>query len=115
MLGNRGFSDGVESRVRFSHSFSSAKNALSAAMGFIYKTSHNTYGSSLIEGLLLLQSLWFSNWQGPSSLPWDFPDGSVVKDLSANDAYAGDVGSIPGQGRSPGGLQSMGPLRVRYL
>ena len=28
-----------------------------------------------------------------------FPAGSVAKDLSAN---AGDVGSIPGSGRSPG-------------
>ena len=29
-----------------------------------------------------------------------FPDGSVVKNLPAS---AGDVGSIPGSGRSPGG------------
>ena len=29
-----------------------------------------------------------------------FPDGSVIKNLPAN---AGDVGSIPGSGRSPGG------------
>ena len=29
-----------------------------------------------------------------------FPDGSVVKNLPAN---SGDVGSIPGLGRSPGG------------
>ena len=31
---------------------------------------------------------------------WGFPDGSGVKNLPAN---AGDVGSIPGSGRSPGG------------
>ena len=31
---------------------------------------------------------------------WGFPGGSVVKNLPAN---AGDVGSIPGSGRSPGG------------
>ena len=31
--------------------------------------------------------------------PRGFPGGSVVKNLSAN---AGDVGSIPGSGRSPG-------------
>ena len=32
-------------------------------------------------------------------LPWGFPGGSVVKNLLAN---AGDAGSIPGSGRSPG-------------
>ena len=52
----------LRARVRFSHSFSSAKNVLNVAMGFIYKTLDNTYGSSLIEDLFLLQSLWFSNW-----------------------------------------------------
>ena len=31
---------------------------------------------------------------------WGFPDGSVVKNLPAN---AGDRGSIPGLGNSPGG------------
>ena len=31
--------------------------------------------------------------------PWGFPGGSVVKNASAN---AGDVGLIPGLGRSPG-------------
>ena len=34
-----------------------------------------------------------------SILIWDFPGGSVVKNLPAN---AGDDGSIPGSGRSPG-------------
>ena len=29
--------------------------------------------------------------------PWDFPGGAVVKNLPAN---AGDMGSIPGPGRS---------------
>ena len=33
----------------------------------------------------------------------DFPAGSVVKDLPATAGDAGDVGSIPGLGRSPGG------------
>ena len=32
-----------------------------------------------------------------------FPDGSVVKNLSANAGDAGGVGLIPGSGRSPGG------------
>ena len=31
-----------------------------------------------------------------------FPDGSVVKNLSANARDAGDTGSFPGSGRSPG-------------
>ena len=31
------------------------------------------------------------------------PDGSVVKNLPANDGDARDVGLIPGLGRSPGG------------
>ena len=33
------------------------------------------------------------------SLIWGFPGGSVVKNLPAS---AGDLGSIPGSGRSPG-------------
>ena len=33
-------------------------------------------------------------------LPQGFPGGSVIKNLPAN---VGDVGSIPGTGRSPGG------------
>ena len=32
-----------------------------------------------------------------------FPGGSGVKDLPANAGDAGDVGSIPGSGRPPGG------------
>ena len=32
-----------------------------------------------------------------------FPGGSVVKNLPADAGHAGDVGSIPGRGRSPGG------------
>jgi len=66
-----------------------------------------------------------------ANLPLGFPGGSVVKNLPAS---VGDVGSIPGWGRSPekemathssilaweipwtvepGGLQSMGLQRVR--
>ena len=33
----------------------------------------------------------------------DFPGGSVVKNLPANAGDTGDVGLIPGLGRSPGG------------
>ena len=64
------------------------------------------------------------------------PDGSVVKKLAVNAGDIGDMGSIPGSGRSPGGgngnplqyscldnsmgaeepggLQSMGLQRVRH-
>ena len=35
--------------------------------------------------------------------PLDFPGGSVVKNLPANEGAAGDVGSIQGAGRFPGG------------
>ena len=34
---------------------------------------------------------------------WDFPGGSVVKNLPANAGNTGDMGSIPRLGRSPGG------------
>ena len=42
---------------------------------------------------------------------WDFPAGSVVKNLPAN---AGDTVSIPGLGRSPGGGNG-NPLRYSCL
>ena len=42
---------------------------------------------------------------------WDFPGGSVVKNLPAN---AGDVGSIPGSGRFPGELQLIGSQIVGH-
>ena len=32
----------------------------------------------------------------------DFPGGSLVKNLPANGGDTGDVGSIPGSGRTPG-------------
>ena len=35
-------------------------------------------------------------------LIWDFPGGSVVKNLSANAEGTGDTGLIPGSGKSPG-------------
>ena len=43
--------------------------------------------------LLTVLNIWFDSL-------WGFPGGSVVKNLPAN---AGDAGSIPGFGRSPGG------------
>ena len=33
----------------------------------------------------------------------DFPGGAVVKNLADNAGGAGDLGSTPGSGRSPGG------------
>ena len=43
-----------------------------------------------------------------------FPHGSVVKNLSANARDPGDVGSIPGLGRSPGVGQG-NPLQYSCL
>ena len=37
-----------------------------------------------------------------SNLTLGFPDGSVVKNLSANAGDTRDIGTIPGWGRSPG-------------
>ena len=34
---------------------------------------------------------------------WGFPGGAVVKNLPARAGNAGDAGSVPGLGRSPGG------------
>ena len=42
---------------------------------------------------------WGCQDLNPDSPPQGFPHGSVVKNLPAN---AGDAGSIPGSGRSPG-------------
>ena len=39
----------------------------------------------------------------PSIPFWGFPGGLVVKNLPANAGASGDVISIPGPGRSPGG------------
>ena len=43
-----------------------------------------------------------------------FPGGSVVKDPPASAGDAGDVGSIPGSGRSPGGRRG-NPLQYSCL
>ena len=46
-----------------------------------------------------------------ASVGWDFPGGSVVKNLPAN---AGDAGLIPGSGRCPGEGNS-NPLQYSCL
>ena len=43
---------------------------------------------------------FFFNW---SIIALDFPGGTVVKNLPANAGDTGDVGSVPGLGRSPRG------------
>ena len=46
---------------------------------------------------------WRIPWtEEPGGLIKGFPGGSVVKSLPANAGDTGDVGSIPGLGRSPG-------------
>ena len=44
----------------------------------------------------------------------DFPGGSVVKNLPANEGNAGDVSSILGLGRSPG-VRNSNPLQYSCL
>ena len=44
----------------------------------------------------------------------EFPDGSVVKNLLANSGDSGDMGSIPGLGKSLGGGNS-NPLQYSFL
>ena len=45
--------------------------------------------------------LWFVF--GVRILFWDFPSGSVGKEFACNAGDTGDIGLIPGLGRSPGG------------
>ena len=52
---------------------------------------------SFLVGSMLLQMALFDSLSWLRSIPWGFPGGSVVKNPAAN---AGDVGSIPGSGRS---------------
>ena len=49
--------------------------------------------------LSLFTSLFAMNGHGK----WDFPDGSVGKESACNSGGMGDIGSIPGLGRSRGG------------
>ena len=56
----------------------------------------------LVVFIFLGSGYWF---------PWGFPGGSVVKNLLAN---AGDPGSIPGLGRSPG-VGNGSPLQYSCL
>ena len=53
---------------------------------------------------------WFSFREGRAFI-WGFPDGSVGKESAHN---AGDPGSIPGSGRSPGGRNGH-PLQYSCL
>ena len=43
-----------------------------------------------------------------------FPGGTMVKNLPANAGDAGDMGSFPGSGRSPGGGHGK-PLQYSFL
>ena len=46
---------------------------------------------------------WFATIMIFCRLWWDFPGGSVVKNILASAGNAGDMGLIPGSERSPGG------------
>ena len=50
---------------------------------------------------------------GSTKINWSFPSGSAVKILPAMQENAGEVGSIPGSGRSPGGGNG-NPLTVFF-
>ena len=47
-------------------------------------------------------------------IKWGFQDGSASKELAYNTEHSGDLGSIPGLGRSPGGGHG-NPLQYPYL
>ena len=50
----------------------------------------------------------------PTTSPWGFPSGSVVNNPPANAGDTGDVGSILGSGRPPGG-GNVNPLQYSCL
>ena len=52
---------------------------------------------------LYTQSLFSINQRLIVAVRLGFPGGSVLKNLPASAGDAGDLGSIPGLGRSPGG------------
>ena len=65
-------------------------------------------GTPLVTNLPVVQRLWFDSWLGrppkegmglPTPIFLGLPGGSDSKESSCN---VGDVGSIPGLGRSPG-------------
>ena len=56
--------------------------------------------------------LWFVF--GVRILFWDFPSGSVGKEFACNAGDTGDMGSIPGLARSPGG-ENGNPLQYSCL
>ena len=53
--------------------------------------------------LFIITTSWIIFFVFICSLYRDFPGGSVVKNLPANAGDTGDMGSIPGSGRSPRG------------
>ena len=76
------------------------------------KAVFNTYRASLIAQLVknppAMQETWLDSWirkirwrkdRLPTPVFEGFPGGSAVKEYACN---AGDLGSIPGLGRSPG-------------
>ena len=72
------------------------------------KTSKNIYIFFLVKGNFMSMRLFYSHLL---SRNLGFPGGSVVKNPSAN---AGDTGSIPGSGGSPGGVHG-NPLQHSCL
>ena len=52
--------------------------------------------------------------QKPSIERGGFPDGSIGKECACNAGDTGDMGSIPGSGRSPG-VRNGNPFQYSYL
>ena len=74
----------------------------------IYRKTRASLIAQLVKNLPAMQRPWFDSWVGKS--PWrrdrlpipvflDFPGGSGGKESASS---VGDLGSIPGLGRSPG-------------
>ena len=73
---------------------------------------HNQYhwvGHPTFLGSVHLSMIW-----GIPGVPGGYPGGSVVKHLLPNVGAAGDLGSIPGSRRSPGGGHG-NPLQYSFL
>ena len=88
---------------------------ISAAIPVVKTTGPTPYSSEIIVHSIRKMSQTLGLNQGQFCCPGDiwqrkpgnilegFPGGSLVKNPPANEGDTGDVGSIPGSGKSPGG------------
>ena len=98
--------------------------SLKPSIYFLFSPSAYRISASLITQLVknppAMQETWFNSWVGkilwrrdrlPTPVFLGFPDGSAGKEFSC---IVGDLGSIPGLGRSPGEGKSY-PLQYSGL